>query len=194
VEPWLLVIVSTGGSSTLRVHAWRKLRSFGALYLQHSVALLPARPHTARGVRRLLERLRRSGGDGRALPITIDDRGEEAAVVAQFRAERSDEYREIVSHVPAFLEELARERAQGRATYGELEESEANLERLRKWLARVGARDYFDAPGRAEAEQAVERCAAELASFEQEALAAELRGEDTAPESRRLRALEGESP
>jgi hypothetical protein len=193
-ERWLLVTVSTGGSSTLRVHAWRKLRSFGALYLQHSVALLPARPQTARGVARLLERLRRSGGDGRVLPIAITDLAEERAVIAQFCAERSDEYQEIVSHVPAFLEELAHERAQGRATYAELEESEANLERLQKWLARVRARDYFDAPGRVEAERAVERCAAELASFEQAALAAELPGEAATGASRRLRAVEGEKP
>ena len=39
---WLLITVSTprGGSSTLRVYAWRKLRSLGAHYLQQSVCLL----------------------------------------------------------------------------------------------------------------------------------------------------------
>ena len=40
---WLLITVSTpgGGSSTLRVYAWRNLRSLGAHYLQQSVCLLP---------------------------------------------------------------------------------------------------------------------------------------------------------
>jgi len=176
------------------VHAWRKLRSLGALYLQNSVALLPARPETVRAVRKLLERLARSGGEGRVLPIAITDPGEEGAVIAQFSAERSDEYGEIVSRAPAFLEEIAYERGRGRATYAEVEESEADLERLQKWLARVRARDYFDASGRDEAEQAVARCAAELAAFEAEAVAAELPGETASGAARRLHAVDGDLP
>jgi hypothetical protein len=71
------------------------------------------------------------------------------------------------------LAELDQERARGRVTYAEVEESEADLERFRSWLDRIRARDYFDAPGRTEAQAAVERCAAALAAFEAEALAAE---------------------
>jgi hypothetical protein len=192
-QRWLLVTVSTAASSTLRVHAWRKLRSLGALYLQNSVVLLPGRPETARAVARLLDRLRRSGGHGRSLSITLTDPGEERQVIAQLSAERSDEYQEVVSRVPAFLEEIAYERKRGRATYAEVEESEADLERLRKWLARVKARDYFDAPGRVEAEEAVEHCAAELAAFEAEAFAAEL-PEEGSPTTTKLRAVEGDRP
>jgi len=174
------------------VHAWRKLRSLGALYLQNSVALLPERPATRRAAAKLLERLRRSGGEGRLLPIAITDPVEEQAVIAQFSAERSDEYQEIVSRVPAFLEEIAIERGGGRTTYAEVEESEADLERLEKWLARIKGRDYFAAPGRAEAEQAVARCRAELAAFEAEAVAAELPGEALERSTRRLRAVEND--
>jgi hypothetical protein len=170
---WLLVVVSTGGSSTLRVHAWRRLRSLGALYLQSSVCLLPQRPETTRAVARLLDRVRREGGEGRALAISFAEGEEERRIVAAFSAERSDEYREICSRTPAFLEEIAMERRRGRATYTEIEESEADLQRLRTWLERVQARDYFGAEGRAEAEAALERCAAALAEFELEALAAE---------------------
>jgi hypothetical protein len=193
-ERWLLVTVSTAGSSTLRVHAWRKLRSLGALYLQNSVALVPARPQTARALAKLLDRLGRSGAEGRALPIAITDPAEEQRLIEQISAERSDEYGEIVSRVPAFLEEIALERRRGRASYGEVEESEADLERLRKWLDNVRARDYFDAPGRREAEQAVERCARELAAFEVEALAAELGGESPPAPARRLRVVASEDP
>src|SRR5262245_49138861 len=126
-ERWLLLTVSTAGSSTLRVHAWRKLRSLGALYLQNSVVLLPDRAETRRGVAKLLDRLRRSGSEGRVLPIAIGDAKEERAIIEQFCGERSDEYNEIVSRVPAFLEEIAYERRRGRATYAEVEESEADL-------------------------------------------------------------------
>lgn len=190
-ESWLLISLSTGGSSTLRVHSWRKLRSLGALYLQNSVCLLPERPETTRAVARLLDRVSRGGGLGRVLPIAITDAAEERAVVESFRSERADEYREFCSRTPAFLEEIAMERARGRATYTEVEESEADLERLRTWLQRVQARDYFGADGCAEAEAALERCAAELAAFEIEAMAAELapgQVEETKP--KRLRAVD----
>lgn len=191
---WLLVAVSTGSSSTLRVHAWRRLRSLGALYLQNSVCLLPALPETSRAVARLADRVRREGGDARVITIGLDDAAEEQSVIGEFSAERTDEYNEVCSRVPAFLEEIAMERRRGRATYAEVEESEADLERLRKWLRRVEARDYFGAEGRAAAEQAVERCAEALAEFEAEALAAELQAEKVPEEAttkpKRLRAVE----
>ena len=190
---WLLVTLTTGGSSTLRVHAWRRLRSLGALYLQNSVCLLPAVPETSRAVARLGDRLRRGGGEARVLTITLQDAAEERAVVAEFSRERTDEYREVCSRVPAFLEEIAMERSRARATYAEVEESEADLERLRKWLRRIQARDYFAADGRTEAEHAVERCSAALAEFEAEALNAELPEEAAAmpnPGATRLRAVE----
>ena len=171
---WLLVAVTTGASSTLRVHAWRQLRSSGALYLQNSVCLLPALADTRRVVDRLVERVRREGGEARVLTIAIEDAAEERAVVAEFSRERSDEYNEVCLRVPAFLEEIAMERGRGRATYAEVEESEVDLERLRKWLGRIEARDYFAAEGRHEAEAAIGRCAVALADFEAEALAGEL--------------------
>lgn len=190
-DGWLLVSLSTGGSSTLRVHCWRKLRSLGALYIQNSVCLLPQRPETVRAGARLLDRVKRGGGSGRVITIAITDAAEERAIMEAFRAERADEYREVCSRTPAFLEEIAMERARGRATYTELEESEADLERLRTWLKRVQGRDYFGADGRAEAEAAIERCAEELAAFEAEAFAAELTPETSEEEKpKRLRAVD----
>jgi hypothetical protein len=188
-QRWLLVAVSTAGSSTLRVYAWRKLRSLGGLYLQNSVALLPERESTTRAVDRLVERLRREGGGGRVLPISIGDAAQERELVDRARAERAGEYREICSRAPALLEEIAMERERGRATYAEVEESEADLGRLQTWLGRVRSRDYFDAPGREQAEAAVERCADALAAFEAEALSAEIETDErsSAREQTRLR-------
>jgi hypothetical protein len=88
--------------------------------------------------------------------------------------------------VPAFLDELRSERERDRATYEEVEESEADLERFRAWLAKIDRRDYFGAPRRAEAHAAVERCSTALEAFESEAFA-----RDAQPiAERRLRAVE----
>jgi hypothetical protein len=171
---WLLVTVSTAGApASLRVQVWRRLRSLGALYLQQSVCLLPDRPEVARAVRRLLDRVRRDGGEARLLHVMLPEPAEQAQIIEAFRSERATEYAEVLERVPSLLEELETERARGRTTYAEVEESEADLERFRSWLSKIAARDYFGAPNAAEAHAAVERCAAELAAFEQAALAAE---------------------
>ena len=192
VRDWLLITVSTpsGGSSTLRVYAWRKLRSLGAHYLQQSVCLLPATPATTRATTKLVARLRAEGGRGEVLRIQLQDAKQEAAVVDAIDRERTDEYHELVQSTRQFHEELEGERRRGRATYTELEESDADLARHQKWLAAIRARDYFDAPGGDEAAAAVASCEEALARFESEALSAELDASE-AGGAPRLRAIEG---
>jgi hypothetical protein len=187
-EPWLLVTASSAGATdSLRVAIWRKLRSLGALYLQQSVCVLPARADVEREIRRLVDRVRANGGAARVLRITFEDTNEEAHLVSELRAARDDEYGEVLERVPAFLAELRRERDRDRATYEEVEESEADLERFRAWLAKIDRRDYFGAPRRADAHVAVERCAQALEAFESEAFA---RDAQPAGDHRSLRAVE----
>ena len=173
---WLLITVSAPGgkSSTVRVFVWRKLRSLGAHYLQQSVCLLPATPKTVREVTRVMTRLHGEGGHGEMLRITLTDAAQRDSIVQAFQRERSDEYREVVERTEQFHEELALERGRGRVTYTELEESDADLARHQRWLAAIRGRDYFDAPGGAEAVAAVSACQDALAKFEAEVLAAEL--------------------
>ena len=140
---WLLISVSTpgGSSSTLRVYAWRNLRRLGAHYLQQSVCVLPATAKTTRAATRLVTRLRAEGGQGRMLRIRLTDVRQEAAIIDAIQGEREDEYRELVESTQKFHEELALERRRGRATYTELEESDADLARYQRWLAAMRGRD-----------------------------------------------------
>jgi Protein ChrB, N-terminal len=178
---WLLVSVSTaGGAAALRMQVWRKLRSLGALYLQQSVCLLPGRPEVAREVRRLLDRVHHQGGTGRLLHIALTQ-ADQAQLAAEMNTARDGEYAEVLGRLPEFLAELDKERARGRTTYAEVEECEADLERYRSWLAKIGARDYFAAPGGTAARAAVAAAAAELAAFEQAALTAEAPPEHQVP-------------
>ena len=186
-QTWLLVTASSAGASdSLRVAIWRKLRSLGALYLQQSVCMLPARPDVEREIRRLVDRVDSNGGAARVLRMTFDDPGEEAQLVFELQTARDDEYAEVLERVPAFLDELRSERDRDRATYEEVEESEADLERFRVWLAKIDRRDYFSAPRREEAHAAVDRCARALEAFESDAFA-----RDAAPATgnRPLRAI-----
>jgi hypothetical protein len=194
---WLLVSVSTAGAAAaLRMQVWRKLRSLGALYLQQSVCLLPGRPEVAREVRRLLDRVHHQGGTGRLLHIALTQ-ADQAQLAAEMNAARDGEYAEVLERLPEFLAELDKERARGRTTYAEVEECEADLDRYRSWLAKIGARDYFAAPGGAAARAAVQAAAAELAAFEQAALTAEAPPEHQAPAAAApelLEAVDGHDP
>jgi hypothetical protein len=58
-----------------------------------------------------------------------------------------------------------------------VEESEADLDRFEKWLAKIAARDYFAAPGGPAAHQAVEHCRVALAAFEDAAIAVQAGGD-----------------
>jgi Protein ChrB, N-terminal len=106
---WLLITVSTppGGTSTLRVYAWRNLRSLGAHYLQQSVCLLPATPRTMRAATRVVTRLRAEGGQGEMLRIRLTDAKQEDAVIDAIQRERTDEYGEVVESTRQFHEELS---------------------------------------------------------------------------------------
>jgi hypothetical protein len=187
----LVISVSTAGAAgALRVQVWRKLRSLGAAYLQQSVCLLPAGHDVVRQVRRLTDRIHHQGGTARVLRMRFTDPTEEQSVVEEFNAARDAEYAEILERIPALRAELAHERARGRATYAEVEESEADLERFRSWLAKIAARDYFAAPGGQAARTAIDDAAADLAEFEQLALQAEAPSTAPVRNPNRLRVVE----
>lgn len=179
---WLLISVSSAGApASLRVLVWRRLRGLGAVYLQQSLCLLPDRPQIRFDVAQLLDRVRGEGGSGRLLQVLLTDHTERQQLIADFRQASDAEYEDLLGRVPAFLSELHTERARGRASLVEVEENEADLQRYRSWLAKIPARDYFQAPLGQTAEQALERCASELARFEHDAFEAETAASDATP-------------
>ena len=193
---WLLVSVTTGSDASLRVYVWRQLRKLGAVYLQNSVCLLPDVGQVPHTVQRLAARVNTSGGKARVLHADLTDPAEAAAVIGEQRADRDVEYGEVLERVPAFLDEIAQETARGRATYSEVEESEADLERFERWMASIAARDYFAAAGGQAAREAIDKCRAAFTAFEAAALAADI-GIDTSQPTggrSRLRIAGSETP
>jgi hypothetical protein len=170
---WLLVAIVTGADAALRVRVWRELRKLGAVYLHSSVCLLPDQTAVADTVETLSRRVRDSGGKAQVLKTVLVDDTEAARIIAEQSADRDTEYGEVVERTGEFLAEIDRETQRNRATYTEVEESEADLERFDRWLASIVARDYFHAAGRHPAEEAIQRCRDALAAFEAAAVAAD---------------------
>jgi hypothetical protein len=194
-EQWLLVRMETvGASATLPVQVWRSLRELGARYMHASVCVLPERSDTSAAVTTLVGRVRRHGGELRVFHIRLASDEEQAGLIERFSAERQDEYGEVVARTRDFLAEIAMERARGRAIYTEVTESDADLRRLERWLESIRKRDYFDAPGGAEAIAAVEECKRILAEFEAEAYRNEIAGSPAEPRVSSLRLPERQEP
>ena len=75
-----------------------------------------------------------------------------------FQAARDSEYEEILDKCEDFHAGLDKEYAANHFTYGELEENEVELVKLRNWFGQVQARDVFSAPARAAAAEAIDKC------------------------------------
>ncbi|HEU5102958.1 MAG TPA: Chromate resistance protein ChrB [Roseiflexaceae bacterium] len=69
-----------------------------------------------------------------------------ALLVQRFQQQADVEYQELLGRCHDFQAELAAERAKGNLTFAELDENETELTKLRSWLAKIGERDWFDAP------------------------------------------------
>ena len=155
---WLVLVYRvTSGSSSRRTYVWRQLRQLGAIYLQQAVAIMPDRPDLRAGLDQLGQRIRSGGGEASLLATTSPDAAWEADLVERFNSARNAEYDEVIESVERFEDEIRRESRKKRFRFAELEESEADWEKLRRWFARLLERDFFGASGRASAEAALAR-------------------------------------
>lgn len=166
---WLLLIYRIKAeSSGRRTYVWRQLRQLGAVYLQQAAAVLPDRQELARELDRLGQRIRSSGGEASLLETVSPTVAWEEELVARFNAARDAEYAEILDSVESFEDEIRRETRKKRFRFAELEEGEADWEKLQRWFARLTERDFFGAAGRAAAEEALARGRRLLDDFTQE--------------------------
>jgi hypothetical protein len=145
--PWVLLAYRLPREpSTPRITLWRKLRQLGALQLLDGLVGLPHTPATREQLEWLADGVLEAGGDATiwlAHPAAAAQRRD--LVRACINA-REEEYRAVVEAAAAGQSQnlVARHRT---------------LLRLRRELRRLRARDYFDAPGRRDAEAAVEALA-----------------------------------
>jgi len=171
---WLLLIYRVPQDPPgRRTYVWRQLRQLGAVYLQQAAAVLPERPELRTALDALSQRIREYGGEVSFLTTASPDQGWEDELLERFNQARDAEYAEIVENVERFEDEIRRERTKGRFTFAQLDDIEADWEKLQRWYERIGARDFFGAPGRAVADAALARGQAELEAFTTEVSAHE---------------------
>jgi hypothetical protein len=164
---WLIVTyrLPSRNQSRERVAVWREVRRSGALQLQQSVVAFPDTGAFRQGV----ERLRALVGDlgGQALVVRADPLAEADGrrLTEAWEEARSAEYGELTAECGKFLAEIDREFAKEKFTLAELEEEEAELDKLQRWHARIRERDVLGSAAGADAEEALRRAAEALERF-----------------------------
>jgi hypothetical protein len=173
---WLLLIYRVPPEPTrLRSTVWRRIKSLGAIYLQNSVAALPASTANERALRKLRREI--TDMSGTAMLMSCSVLAGESEVRASFQTARNDEYEEIVDKCEDFLRQVQKEYDENHFTYAELEENEVDLVKLRNWFAKIIERDVFGASGRAACEQSLEKCEQSLEAYAARVYAEEAEGQ-----------------
>ena len=140
---WLLLLAQLPASpSSARVTLWRRLRAAGAASLQNGVWVLPRTAAHVALFEQQLEVVRQQGGSGVVL-VASEQTSDANAIAQRFEADRAREYAEFSERCGGLLAEIAKETRREKFTFAELEEVEADLEKLTGWLAKIKARDFF---------------------------------------------------
>jgi hypothetical protein len=161
---WLLLIYRVPSEpSRLRATVWRRIKSLGAIYLQSSVAALPAGVQAERALRKLRSEILDMSGSAVLLSCSV--LAGEQEVKSAFQAARNDEYDEIVDKCQDFLAGLRKEYTDNHFTYAELEENEVDLVKLRTWLDRIRQRDVFGASGLQATLSSLAECEEQLEAY-----------------------------
>ncbi|KWF20816.1 Chromate resistance protein ChrB [Burkholderia pseudomultivorans] len=166
---WLLLTYKVPAEpAKKRVGLWRKLKGMGAVYLQSGVCLLPKTDDHVRRLKMIENDIVEMAGDSVILETIALDRGQEEKVVARFRADRDEEYRELLDKCSDFDAEIERETAARHFTYAELEENDVDLKKLQSWFEKIRKLDFYGAPLAAEAGERLRECEARLEGYAQQ--------------------------
>lgn len=163
---WVLVLVQLPSEpSRHRVAVWRELRKAGAVPVSAGTWALPAGP----AFQPALDRAAELTGNGAGIFAVIDasprDEASTKLIHDAFAAARVDEWREFAADCGKFEAEIAREIAKAKFTFGELEEEEQSLDRLRRWFRDLKKRDVLALPEAIAAEEHLRTCESVLDGY-----------------------------
>lgn len=169
---WLLLVYKVPSEpSRVRVSVWRELKRLGAVYLQQAVCLLPQTEQARAALNAMRDRIDGFGGNAVLGSVELDS-ADSAEVVRRFLENSQRDYAEIVEECQTkFFREIEFERARENYTFEEAEEIRQDLEKLKRWMVQVEARDWMGAPGKDTAQGMIAECEALLEGFESDVYA-----------------------
>lgn len=163
---WFLVTYRLPADrSSARVAVWREVRRSGALQLQQSVIAFPDSEPFARAVARIRAAVDDVGGNAVALRAEPLDPADDARLRAGWNEARAEEYGELISECEKLVAEIDKEFRKEKFTLAELDEEEAELDKLKRWHERITARDVCGCDRASDAEAAMEQAGEALSRY-----------------------------
>ena len=151
--------------SSARVSVWREVRRSGALQLQQSVVAFPDSEPFGHAVARIRAAVDEVGGSAVALRAEPLDGADDARLRTAWNEARAEEYGELISECEKLVAEIEKEFKKQKFTLAELDEEEAELDKLGRWHERIRARDVCGCERAGEAEDALARAGEALARY-----------------------------
>ncbi|MDP3230230.1 MAG: chromate resistance protein ChrB [Acidovorax sp.] len=174
---WLLLTYKVPTEpSKLRVAIWRRIRSLGAVYLQSGLCVLPGRSEHQRQMRMVQSDIEQAGGEAMIFETQAMDAKQQELVVGRFKQDRDQDYEEFLDKCEDYKGEIAKEFLADHYTFAEVKENDEDLKKLKGWLDRIKALDFFGAPARATAEQQLAECEVLLENYANEVFEREQSG------------------
>jgi hypothetical protein len=146
--------------SRLRLGVWRRLRRLGALLLHDAVWVLPADATTREAFEWLAEEIGEQGGTAFVWEALSLDEPQTRELVRRFRTEADARYAALARSAGKIARAGTRSRRRGAAV--DTRAALRQLKGLERALRLERRRDFFRAPGRAEAEAAVASAIADV--------------------------------
>jgi hypothetical protein len=146
-DRWLLLIHQIPPKPNyFRVKIWRRLQRLGAVPIKNSVYVLPRTEQTQEDFQWLLREITQGKGEGSICDAGFVDGLSNEQVESLFQSAREAEYRQIADEARRFAKISSKKK--------QIEDAqlEAHLNRLKRRLAEIVARDFFGAWGREAAE------------------------------------------
>lgn len=126
-----------------RVATWRGLKKIGAVNIQQSMWILPEDEENYSSLKKISGDIEANGGEAFLMESVFFDEKDEERIISIFNSMRDDEYMEFIGECKKYLKELEKEITIEKFTFAELEEEEAELEKLLSWYKRIEKRDIF---------------------------------------------------
>jgi hypothetical protein len=140
------------------VAVWRELRKAGAVPVSPGTWALPAGPAFQPALDRASELCGNGNGTFAVIDASPRDEASSKLIRDAYAAARLDEWTEFMADCGKFEAEIAREIAKAKFTFGELEEEEQSLDRLRRWYRDLKKRDVLALPEARSAEDRLRTC------------------------------------
>lgn len=164
IYKWLvLTFYLPSGSGSARVRIWRKVKKLGMVSFRSSVYFLPFSEENHEIALWLCQEIQSAGGEATLLKVESVENLTGDEVAALFKKARDGDYSQLARKAGELMERMGASPRAGKTTVSAkgaagMEAQAHELKSLEKRLSEIVEIDFFHAPGRGEAEEAVGRC------------------------------------